>query len=151
MSSDKLHIKLGLSGTYWDRRPEYRVSVNDTILLHSQISSESDIIEYHEFTVDGISNSSVLKIELLNKQNSDTVQSEDKTQILKDMLLNIHSISVDGVDMGVLLQSKCEYRPIYPLGYTGDDIVHDTVNLGWNGSWTIAWTNPYFIWLLENL
>jgi hypothetical protein len=143
---EKLHIKLGLSGTYWDKRPSYRISVNDQVYADAVIGSASDEVEYIEFDVESITDSNVLKIELLGKDYKDTIQNADKTAILKDMLLNIVSIEIDEIDLGQIPFNLSEYRP---LGR--DDVVKNCVNLGWNGAWTLTWTNPFYIWLLENM
>lgn len=141
---EKLHLKLGLSGTYWDKRPSFRISFNDQVLTESTISSTE--VEYHEFDIESDTEQAVLKIELLNKEDSDTVQNEDKTAILQDMLLNIVSIEVDDISLGMVPFEHSEYRPV-----NRTDVVKNCMNLGWNGAWTLTWTSPFYIWLLENL
>lgn len=108
---EQVHVKLGLSGTYWDRKPQYRVSANDQILIEGTITAESDQIEYLEFDVSYDSAESTLKIELLGKEFSDTVQNADKTEILKDMLLNIVSIEIDEVNLGQIPYTHSKYHP----------------------------------------
>lgn len=143
---EQVHIKLGLSGTYWDKRPQYRVSVNDQVFAEDSIKADSDVVEYVEFDVDYTTDSAVLKIELLGKEFSDTVENDDKTAILKDMLLNIVSVEIDEIDLGQIPFEHSEYQP-----EGRDEIVKNCVNLGWNGAWTLTWTNPFYIWLLETL
>jgi len=75
------------------------------------------------------------------------IQNADKTAIEKDMLLHIRSIEIDEIDLGNLLWSKSQY--------VGDDVTRpvldNCVDLGWNGTWTLAFASPFYIWLLENI
>ena len=92
-----------------------------------------------------------ITVELLNKRPSDTVENADKTGILRDMVLDVVSLDIDDINLGPLLHSVSEYRPIYPDHYSGDPVIRDCVTMGWNGVWSIRWTNPFYIWLLESL
>jgi hypothetical protein len=143
---ERVHVKLGLSGTYWDKKPQYRVSINDQVLAQSSISADSDVVEYVEFDVEYSTDTVTLKIELLGKEFSDCVQSEDKTEILKDMLLNIHSVEIDEISLGQIPFNHSEY---FPDGR--DDLIKNCLNLGWNGAWNLTWNNPFYLWLLEKM
>ena len=144
--SEKLHIKIGLSGTYWDKKPNYTVEVNDRVFFNKDVDTSSDEVFYLEFDVESDAVNNSLAIRLNNKTDSDTIQSEDKTAILKDMLLNIVSIEIDEINLGQLTYSLSEYT----VDATKE--VHTNfVNLGWNGKWSLTWTNPFYIWLLENI
>ena len=144
--SEKLHIKIGLSGTYWDKKPNYTVEVNDIVFFNKDVDTSSDEVFYLEFDVESDAVNNSLAIRLTNKTDSDTIQSEDKTAILKDMLLNIVSIEIDEIDLGHLTYSLSEYT----VDATKE--VHtNCVNLGWNGKWSLTWTNPFYIWLLESI
>lgn len=146
---EQVHIKLGLSGTYWDKKPQYRVSVNDQVFADTAISAESGVVEYVEFDVDYDTDLAALKIELLNKSPSDTLKSNDVSEdytIVADMLLNIVSLEIDEIDLGQIPFQHSEYHPV-----GRDEVVKKCLNLGWNGTWTLTWTNPFYIWLLETL
>lgn len=150
---EKVHIKLGLSGTYWDKRPQYRVSINDQIVLEGEIAAPSDEVEYIEFDADYATENAELKLEFLNKEFSDTVLSEDKTQILKDMLLNIVSVEIDDIALGQIPFNSSVYTPASPVEWDGvtTQTVRNCLNLGWKGAWTLTWSNPFYVWLLENM
>jgi hypothetical protein len=151
MSSESLLIKLGISGTYWDRRPEFRVSLNDTPITHGHFSAATGTTEYIEFTAEYSTDNAVLTVELLNKRPADTVENANKTAIVQDMTLDIVALDIDDINMMPLLHGVCEYRPVYPEHYSGDTVVHECVTLGWNGVWSMTWTSPFYLWLLENL
>lgn len=144
---ERVHVKLGISGTYWDKRPQYRVEYNDTVALQGEITAESDVVEYVEFDCEYSTDEVALKVYLTNKTDSDTVENEDKTGIVNDMLLNIISCEIDEIDLGNLIYEKTEFVPDNPA----KPVLKICVNLGWNGAWILRWTNPFYIWLLENI
>lgn len=142
-NTEHLSFKVGLSGTYWDRQPEFTICVNDVEYVRGQAQADT---EYYEFEVDLAENSAHnIQIRLTNKSDSDVIESEDKTTILQDMLLNINHISVDGLDLGTLLWECSKF--------VGDDVSKPTltncVNLGWNGTYILEFRSPFYLWLLE--
>lgn len=146
MSKETLKFKIGLSGTFWDKKPEYAVLLNDQKIANGTIQDTAT--EYVEFTADideGTDNKLIVRLE--NKTPSDTVQNEDKTAIVKDMLLNVDSIEIDDIDLGTMLWSTSTFIP--------DDTqfpeTKECVNLGWNGSYIIQFATPFYLWLLENM
>jgi hypothetical protein len=159
MQTEKLHFRIGLAGTYWDKHPVYSVFVNnDCVVDHRQIQTATavvteeykivaDDITYVEFDHEVVEGDIELKIRLENKQDSDVVENEDKTAIVKDMLLNIRSIEIDEIDLGNLVYSKSIFRGDDPNRPTLDNCV----DLGWNGTWTLSFQSPFYIWLLENI
>jgi hypothetical protein len=154
---EKLHIKLGLAGTYWDKKPQYRISFNDQVLEEGTISAPSTEVEYHEFDVEYDSDNAVLKVELLNKTPSDT-KKDDYTDpnnytIVADMLLQVASLEVDDIDLGYTPYEHGVYTTNEPVFYDGatTQTISKCTNMGWNGSWTLTWTNPFYLWLLETM
>lgn len=147
MSTEKLHFKIALGGTYWDKKPKYSILVNDSIVVSDHVNTPSNETSFVEFDVEVPEGPCVLKIRLENKDNSDTVQSSDKTEILKDMLLNIGKIEIDEIDLAHLVYQNSVFK--------GDDpsrpILNNCVNLGWNGTWELPIESPFYIWLLENI
>ena len=146
-TSEKLHFKIGLAGTYWDKKPIYSILVNDAIIETREIESPAGEVFFAEFDIDVSEGPTPLKIRLENKHWTDTVQNDDNTAIVKDMLLNIKSVEIDEIDLGALIWSKSVF--------TGDDadrpVLDNCVDLGWNGTWTLLLESPFYIWLLENI
>jgi hypothetical protein len=154
MEKETLHFRIGLSGTYWDRPPQYSVLVNDTAVVNSaRVDVPSDEIFYVEFDLDSDVELNMLQIRLENKTNTDTVENADKTGIVKDLLLNIVTVEIDEIALGHLIYSLSEYHVDRPVEYCGEitKIIKNCVNLGWNGEWRLQWTNPFYIFLLENI
>jgi len=145
---EKLHFKIGLSGTYWAKRPIYSILVNDQVKETCEITTASDEVFFVEFDCEVSEGPCTLKIRLENKENPDTV-TDDTTEefvILKDMLLNIESVEIDEIDLGNLL---------FTAKFIGDDpsrpVLDKCKHLGWNGAWTLEFASPFYIWLLENI
>jgi hypothetical protein len=144
---ERLHFKIGLSGTYWSKKPIYSISVDDSLLFTKEIETASDEVVFIEFDADIAEGSHSLKIRLENKNASDTVENDDKTAIVNDMLLNIKSVEIDEIDLGQLIWTASTF--------VGDDAdrpeLKNCVNLGWNGTWSLPFESPFYIWLLENI
>lgn len=151
--SDKelLHFKIGLGGTYWEKRPKYTILVNDIPQASGEIttpSGEFDIIEFDAEIEEGPCS---LKIRLENKEDSDILKDNyedpDNFKILGDLLLNIKSVEIDEIDLANMIHTKTEF--------VGDDpsrpVLDKCVDLGWNGTWTLKFESPFYIWLLENI
>ena len=141
---EKLKFRIGLTGTFWDQQPKFTVWVDETKLAEGVASAE---IQYIEFFIE-VDNDlkHELKVRLENKTDRDTVTDNDI--IVKDMLLNIESVEIDGIDIGHL---KWVASKFYPDDTATRPVLDGCVNLGWNGAYTIEFTCPYYLWLLENL
>lgn len=153
---ETLSFKIGLTGVFWDKLPEYSILLNDKVITQGKIESniqppgeqKTSVVSYIEFTADILEDSTNrLQIRLENKEDKDTVQNEDCTEILRDMLLNIVSIEIDDIPLDQLLWDKSEF--------VADDSTKPTlkrcVNLGWNGTYILEFTSPFYLWLLENI
>ena len=148
MNEEKLGFVVTLSGTFWDRRPQFSIWLDDHQVVSSEIVSSTQQEIKFERTVD--EGPHTLKIRLENKTNNDTILEND--EVVKDMLLNINDITIDDISLGNLLWSA-EYILDKKQMYKGQEIDHldGCVNLGWNGTYVFKFTSPFYGWLLENL
>jgi hypothetical protein len=147
MATEQLNFKITLSGTYWDKRPEFEILINGNTVVRKTIAEESDVIFVEEFDGEYPDNLDMtLGIRLLNKTDTDTIENETKTAIVKDMLLNIINIEVDGIEMGHLKWTKSQY-----ITSVRPEPILNCTNLGWNGEWQFKFKLPFYIWLLENM
>jgi hypothetical protein len=148
MNEEKLSFVISLSGTYWDRRPQFSIWLDDHVVVQSEIpDSAVHPISFERMIDEG---QHELKIRLENKTINDTVI--ENSEVVKDMLLNIDDITIDDISLGNLLWSS-EYILDKPQEYNGNTIDHldGCVNLGWNGTYVLKFTSPFYIWLLEKL
>jgi hypothetical protein len=151
-SIEKLQFKIGLSGTYHDKKPAYTVSIDDTEYAAGSVTVDSDSIFYVEFAAElSEDQQHVLKIRLNNKTSADTQLANG--EIAADMLLNIKSIEVDEIDLGALLWSHSIFKIDHPQKFNNNVVTElsNCVNLGWNGTYELKFNTPFYIWLLENI
>jgi hypothetical protein len=148
--AEKLHFKITLGGTYWKKVPIYSISVNDQLLFNKEITSPSGEYELIEFDADVKEGPCTLNIRLENKDNNDVVKDDPNStdfKIVNDLLLNIKNIEIDEIDLGNLIFTKSQF--------VGDDkdrpVLNTCIDLGWNGTWTLSFDSPFYIWLLENI
>jgi hypothetical protein len=92
-----------------------------------------------------------LVVKLHNKSNTDVLVEDG--QIVKDTLLNIKSVEIDEIDLGSMIWTHSTYKPDHPQKFNGEIVTElkNCVNLGWNGSYVLSFTSPFYIWLLENI
>jgi len=147
MNEEKLKFVVTLSATFWERRPQFSIWLDDHVVTQSEISADPHNVVFERAVEPGAHS---LKIRLENKTNHDT-QIKDRV-IVNDMLLNIDDITIDDISLGNLLWSA-EYLLDQPQEYNGKTINHldNCVNLGWNGTYTLKFSSPFYIWLLEQL
>jgi hypothetical protein len=148
MNEEKLSFVVTLSGTYWDRRPQFSIWFDDHNVVQSEIAHEG--LQTFSFERNVTEGDHTLKIRLENKTENDTVIEDG--EVIKDILLNIEDITVDEISLGNLIWSA-EYILDNPHKYQGKTIDHldNCVNLGWNGTYILKFTSPFYIWLLEKL
>jgi hypothetical protein len=148
MQEENLSFKISLTGTFWDRRPQFSVWLDNHVVIQSEIASSAEQIVSFERKVN--EGPHELKIRLENKVDADTVI--ENGEVVDDMLLNIDDIMIDDISLGNLLWSA-EYILDEKQMYQGKEIDHldGCVNLGWNGTYVLKFTSPFYIWLLEKL
>lgn len=151
---EKLHFKIGLGATYWDKKPAYSVLVNDQVVVPSTVLNvetavdcQCSDIHYVEFDHEVAEGPCTLQIRLDNKNQYDTIQTADKTAIVKDLLLHIRTVEIDEINLGNIIYTHTKF--------VGDDperpVLEQCQDLGWNGAWTLPFESPFYIWLLENI
>ncbi len=141
---EKLHFKIGVSGSYWKKLPQFKICINESEIVNSVANAD---IQYFEFDTEVVQDQTfTLDIWLLNKTDSDTVLDSNNT-IIKDMLLNIESIEVDGIDLEFLKWSESKFIP----QDSTRPVLKNCVNLGWNGFYRLSISSPFYLWLLEKM
>ena len=158
MATEKLKFKLELYSNYWDLAPIAEVLINDESKFIIEVRSTADnptVIEFeHELQND---EQYQLHIKRSNKQKGQTVI--ENGNIIKDQALLIKNIEIDEIDLGTML-FEGYYAPEYPEPWAtqqreqGKHLPNKFKNatqLGHNGTWTLTFRSPFYMWLLENL
>ena len=157
MSTEKIHFKIKLSGTYWDKRPHYVILVDDQECVNAYVTKESDQAEYVEFDCKVEEDTEhVLRIKFDNKTTEDTitdVTDPDNHVIVKDMLLNLLDIEVDDIELSTLTQMLGVFKYDEPQDFPvpGATELPYCVNFGFNGTYELKFSSPFYLWLLENI
>lgn len=148
MPSEKVKLKITLSAELWEKPLKFSIWFDSHQLLQSELPNK----EPHEFTFerDIDEGEHAIQIRLEDKDKYDTVLEDGK--IIKDMVLNIDDITIDDVSLGNLLWSA-EYHLDQEQEYQGKRVtrIDNCVNLGFNGSYILKFTSPFYTWLLEKL
>ena len=96
-------------------------------------------------------------IKRTNKTPKQTVVEDGK--IVKDQALHILDITIDEIDIGALVYEGV-YRPEYAepwasqqakAGNKQPETLKNVTEMGHNGTWTLTFNSPFYMWLLENL
>ena len=159
MATEKLKFKLELYATMWDKPPVAEIKINSKSYFKSEITGTEQsptVIEFEEELTEGSEYN--LIIERSGKGKNQTVINE-KGDILKDQLLHIKSIEIDEIDIGALVYEGV-YTPKYPEPWAtqqkeaGNELTETLKNItrmGHNGTWSLRFSSPFYMWLLENL
>jgi len=159
MQTERLKFKLELYATYWDKPPVAEISINSESQYQSKITGtekEPTVIEFEKEFTEGEKYNLVI-----SRSGKDTKQTVVNAEggIEKDQLLHIKSIEIDEIDIGSLVYEGV-YTPEYPepwysqqisAGNTPEKSFKNVTTIGHNGTWTLAFESPFYMWLLENL
>jgi hypothetical protein len=148
MEQESLEFAVTVSGTYWNKKPQFSIWLDDHVIIQTSISSETQ--QTHKFKRSVDEGNHTISIRLENKLSADTQVIDN--EVTNDMLLNIDDVIIDNMSLGQLLWDA-EYKLDKPQQYNGKEITQlaKCVNLGWNGTYVLKFTSPFYVWLLEKL
>jgi len=156
---ETINFKIELIGTGWDNSyPECIVYINEDIKWQGNVVDsmcldfDADLDEDSEYE---------LKIQYLNRNTRIDVLRDDDNNIIKNKQIEISSISIDDIELDYhnILYSlgECHFvdyfyaklnrqdPETYPMVQTGNTV------LGAECIWSLKFTTPFYIWLLENI
>lgn len=123
------------------------VWVNAQCLLdHNQVTSTLHVT--HEFD-DEIEQPHTVKIVLKNKTTQHT-QVNEKLEIISDSLIEVNNFKIDNIDIDQVVREQAVYSHSFNSASEHSD--HKFYNtLGCNGTVSLKFTTPAYLWLLENM
>jgi hypothetical protein len=163
-----MKFKIKLYGEYWYKAPQVKVNIDDNTMWEGKVHrhlmwsgivnqnspNNTRVIEFSKEIPEG--NEVRLNIVLENKTDDQTVIENGK--VMKDQLLHIKSIEIDDIDIESTIWEG-EYTPIYgktwykeqlEAGITPPIMMKNITCLGANGTWTLKFKSPFYLWLLES-
>jgi len=141
---ESIRFDIELSGDYWFKPPQFRILIDGKKYLSGFADTTPCI---YEFTADLEKDQEhLLEIRLENKNKKDTLLDSEKKNIIKDMLLHIHSIKIDEIDLDYLIADKGKYLPDNP----NIEPQLNCTDLGYNGSFQLKFSVPFYLWMMEN-
>ena len=141
---EKIKLRAVIDSEYFNNPPYLRISIGEDVLTDLPVTEE--IVIEKELLVED-EKQYKLNFTLHDKSKYDTVVEDGK--IIKDTVVKIKQIELDDVDITSMLSiNQDSFYYVYndlPEKHT----FYDT--MGVNGTSTIEFTTPFYVWLLENL
>ena len=156
---EQINFKIQLHGTGWDDvYPECVVYINDDAVAQGPVLPQTCFDFDYQLQDDS---EYVLKIQYLNRNTQLDVVRDHTGNILKNRQFEIESIHIDDIELDhyniLFTQGETNFvdyhyaqlhkqdPDTYPLVQTGNTV------LGAECTWSLKFTTPFYIWLLENL
>jgi len=141
---ETLKFKIALESEWFNNPPNFRVSINNDTLIDGPL--REPIIIDREIQLED-EQSYTLNFTLHDKSKHDT-EIDEQNNILKDTLVKIKKVEIDDIDITQMLSTNSDI-----FYYRHDDGTIDPFydTMGVNGTSTVEFTTPFYVWLLENL
>ena len=145
---ETVNIKFTLEPEWFNNAPKIKVAINDQVLLDVQLGTKLDYEQTVELEDDS---NHQLTFTLYNKTKYDTVVKDGVIE--KDTLIKISNIELEDIDLTSMLSLNKELFYYEHDNNSTTQLEKHTLydTLGCNGTATINFTTPFYIWLLENL
>ena len=141
---ETLKFKITVESEWFNNPPNLRVHINNDTLIDGPLK-ETTVIEREIQLEDETDHT--LNFTLHDKSNRDT-QLDDQGEIVKDTVVKIKQVEIDDVDITDMLSTDQE-KFYYKHDSGTVDPFYDVI--GVNGTATIKFTTPFYVWLLETL
>ena len=154
MATENIKFKLELFSTYWDKAPTCEILINNISKWKGEVLGTDDKPTKINFE-HTLNENETYKL-ILDRQGKDISQTiMENGEIKKDQMLHIKSIEIDDINIGALVYEGV-YKPTYPEPWASEqkdlpETLKNVTQLGHNGTWTMSFTSPFYMWLLENL
>lgn len=122
------------------------VWVDDTCLYQTDHLMESKHIDHAVSDDDG---EHELRI-VISGKTAEHTKIDEHGNIIKDVVVNIPTVTIDDIDVDQLFNEKC----VYTHNFNGTQPeIQDTFYgaAGCNGTISFRFTTPIYLWLLENM
>lgn len=145
-TTELVSLKFSVTSTDYSIPLGLRVALDKNIIFESlHIDKEVEI----EYSLSDADDSHEWTFELIGK-TADHTKIDPDGKILYDALLSINNIEIDGIDLNHIFQQLA----IYSHDFNGTQTQTNEKfygSMGCNGTVTLKFTTPVYLWLLENL
>jgi hypothetical protein len=131
-----------------NKSPYFKVGLDNTVFVEG-FCTETNTVEFATELTDG---EHVLQIQLTNKDHKRNTLVDQNGKITEDLYLQVKSITIDDIDLGMII-SKTQYDLTEPVEFQGNTVTNlpGHLYMSWNGTISLKFTSPFYLWLLENL
>ena len=148
---ENINFKIKLHGHDCnDRWPACKISLNNDVMFNGEIQDET-LVEFDASVVDD-SVDNKLVIDYYNKDFRLDVVLDANGNIIKNKTIDILDICVEDIDLNQIPFDKNTVE-VYEKEYPQDlpRTRKNDMELSWNSTWTMEFSSPVYIWLLENI
>ena len=152
---ETVDFKIDITGNGFDDRwPECKILTNDHEHFNGQIKG-NQVIELNVGLDDDSNNK--LVIDYYNRDyKKDVVLDRHCYDPIKSTNLVVNSINLDDIELG-MIPYYTSYIDVYEPWYLDQDREEfpnprrEDMQISWNSRWTMEFSSPVYIWLLENI
>ncbi len=142
---EKIQIKFGVSNTDPESPLQLQVHMDNELLGSLLITQPIDVVYDLELEDD----EHELCLTLVGKTAAHTVIDEQGT-IIKDAMLQFSNVEMDDINIDSMLQKLAVYT--HDFNGSGKPTQESFFHaLGCNGTVSLKFTSPIYLWLLENM
>jgi len=148
---ENINFKIKLHGHDCnDRWPACKILLNDDVMFDGEIQDET-LVEFDASVVDDSENNKLV-IDYYNKDYRLDVILDADGNVVKGKTINILDICVEDIDLNQIPFDKNTVE-VYEKEYPQDlpRTRKNDMELSWNSTWTMEFSSPVYIWLLENI
>jgi hypothetical protein len=144
--SDTIKFRCDLNTTDSSAPLGFEVLLNDTTVFKTLHVTESCQVMF-----DITDSEAVQKLQfVMSGKTAEHTRVDDNGTITQDAMLEISNITIDDVDIGLIVTDKSEY--VHDFNGTSESVKDKFYsNMGCNGTVTVEFTTPFYLWLLENM
>jgi hypothetical protein len=149
--NEEVELCIALSSEFHEDAPDFKLFLDDQLLDEGKVYAKMAAGDVKEFTWRGDlgEGEHVIRIIFSGKTDKHT-EIDSEGNILKDKLLNVHSISIDEIDLGNSVYRLCNFYPDKKIRSDLPDVIPNLTCIGYNGEWILKFNVPTYLWLLEH-
>lgn len=145
--NDEIVISVDVQGTATENPLGLEIWLDNNIV--HDVNTGVDVETFRITLNDSNESEHELKFVLKNKTVAHT-QVDESGNILNDATISINNLKFDDIDIGYAFNKLAIYT--HDFNGTGSESTHDFFNtIGCNGTVSLKFTTPMYLWLLEHM